>query len=48
MLVNNLLLANILWNLVLAIAFLWEGSSIGKSIFYLGATIVTIGIYIME
>jgi len=45
--VSNLLLANIVWNVVLCIAFVWD-NSIGKAVFYLGATIVTIGIYIME
>ncbi len=45
--VNNLLMANIVWNAVLCLAFLWD-QSVGKSVFYLGATIVTVGIYMME
>jgi len=44
---NDLLFINIFWNALLLIAFAFE-LNVGKALFYAGATILTIGLWIME
>ena len=44
---NNLLFLNIWWNAVLLIAFAYE-ANLGKALFYAGATVLTVGLWIME
>jgi len=51
---NTLLFFNIWWNLFLFMAFGYEqwtdptSVHLGKAMFYLGATILTVGLWVME
>ena len=44
---QQLLFFNIWWNLLLFGAFAFE-ANLGKGLFYLGATVLTIGLWVME
>ena len=44
---QTLLFYNIFWNLLLCAAFAWE-INLGKTLFYLGATVLTVGLWVME
>jgi len=44
---NSLLFINIWWNALLLIAFALE-FNLGKALFYTGATILTVGLWVME
>ena len=44
---NYLLLGSLAWYFVLALAFTWE-MNLGKTLYFLGAFILTIGVYVME
>lgn len=44
---NDLLFINIFWNALLFGAFLIE-YNLGKALFYLGATVLTVGLWTME
>lgn len=44
---NDLLFINIFWNALLLVAFAME-VNVGKALFYTGATILTVGLWIME
>jgi hypothetical protein len=44
---NYLLLGSLVWYFVLAVAFSWE-MNLGKALYFLGAFILTIGVYVME
>ncbi len=44
---SNLLFLNIFWNVLLLGAFAFE-QNLGKALFYTGATILTVGLWIME
>ena len=44
---NYLLLGSLAWYFVLALAFAWE-MNLGKALYFLGAFILTIGVYVME
>lgn len=44
---NTLLFANIFWNALLFSMFAYE-FNLGKSLFYAGATVLTVGLWVME
>lgn len=44
---DYLLLGSLAWYFVLACAFVYE-NNLGKSLYFLGAFILTIGVYVME
>ena len=44
---NTLLLGSLVWYMVLTLAFMYE-HNLGKALYFLGAFILTVGVFIME
>lgn len=44
---DYLLLCSLVWYAMLALAFAWE-VNLGKFLYFVGAFILTIGVYVME
>lgn len=44
---NTLILVNIIWYLLLALLFGTEGNA-GKTIYWIGAAVLSLGVYIMR
>jgi hypothetical protein len=44
---NSLLIGSLLWYATLTCAFAYE-ANVGKSLYFFGAWILTIGVYLME
>lgn len=44
---NTLLLGSLAWYALLALAFVYE-QNFGKALYFLGAFILTVGVFIME